>query len=107
MTHIIFASNDIVKNHPDQVTRFLQGWFETIAYMRDHKDDVVHISMPVTGMSESIASKEYDFVMPSFTLSGKFNVKGLEPIARSFVDLEIFDKEPDLSKYWTEAYLPK
>ena len=33
-------------------------------------------------------------------------MKGLEPIARSFVDLEVFDKEPDLSKYWTEAYLP-
>ena len=106
MTHIIFASNDLVKSNPDAVKRFLRGWFETIAYMRANKAEVVKIAVPVTGMSESVAGREYDFVTPSFTADGKFNVKGLEPIARSFVDLEVFDKEPDLSKYWTEAYLP-
>jgi NitT/TauT family transport system substrate-binding protein len=106
MTHIIFASNDLVKNNPDAVKRFLKGWFETIAYMRDNKAEVVRIAVPVTGMSESVAGREYDFVMPSFSADGKFNVKGLEPIARSFVELEVFDKEPDLTKYWTDAYLP-
>ena len=107
MTHIIFASNELAKSKPDAVTRFLKGWFETIAYMKANKAEVVRIAVPVTGMSESVAGREYDFVMPSFSADGKFNVKGLEPIARSFVDLEVFDKEPDLSKYWTEAYLPK
>ena len=106
MTHIIFAHTDVLKSNPDAVKRFLKGWFETIAYMRANKAEVVKIAVPVTGMSPSVASREYDFVTPSFTSDGKFNVKGLVPIARSFVDLEIFDKEPDLAKYWTEAYLP-
>ena len=80
---VAVAHDDVIKNRPDSVRRFLKAWFETIAYMRDNKAEVVRIAVPVTGMSESVANREYDFVMPSFSLDGKFNVKGLEPIARS------------------------
>jgi len=36
-THIIFARNDFVNQHPDLVQKFLQGWFLSVAYMRGHR----------------------------------------------------------------------
>lgn len=32
------------KQHPDELHRFLAGGFDTIAYMRKHKDDTVRIA---------------------------------------------------------------
>ena len=51
-------------------------------------------------------SRTYDDVMPMFTSDGHFNRKGLEVLAKSFVDLHTLPTEPDISKLYTEAFLP-
>ncbi len=35
MTHLIYAHNNLIKNQPDALRRFLAAWFDTVAYMRD------------------------------------------------------------------------
>ncbi len=35
------------RRSPTICARFLKGWFETIAFMRTHKDETVEIAMPV------------------------------------------------------------
>src|ERR1700689_3859037 len=45
--HIIFAADKAIAAQPDQLRRFLKGWFETIAFMRSHKDGTIKIAMPV------------------------------------------------------------
>jgi NitT/TauT family transport system substrate-binding protein len=107
MIHAIYASQKMVQEHPDIVRRFLAGWFETIAFMHANKAETVRIARTVTGFSQSIEDQEYDIVMPMFSLDGKFSASAMAAIQRSFVDLHLLDKEPDLSKYYTDAYLPK
>jgi ABC-type nitrate/sulfonate/bicarbonate transport system substrate-binding protein len=51
MIHAIFASEAMVREKPDAVRRFLQGWFETIAYMRSNKDETVRASQERTHFS--------------------------------------------------------
>ena len=107
MIHAIYASRKMVDERPETVRRFLAGWFETIAFMRQHKAETVRIVRPVTGFSESIENEEYDIVMPMFSPDGKFSARAMAVLQRSFVDLQLLDKEPDLSKYYTEKFLPK
>ncbi len=52
--HVIFAGNEVVQKRPDDLRRFLDGWFETIRYMRTHKADVVRIGAQVTNVSPDI-----------------------------------------------------
>jgi ABC-type nitrate/sulfonate/bicarbonate transport system substrate-binding protein len=105
--HVIYASNKIIASHPEQVREFLAGWFETIAFMHTHKADAVRIGAQVGHVSEAIESKVYDEVMPTFSNDGKFNPKALEVLARSFVELGTLPKEPDMSKLYTERFLPE
>ena len=67
------------------------------------------IAHAVTAMrrSAAIESKEYDLVMPMFLTDGRFPANGLKVLARSFVELGQLDTEPDLTKYYTEEFLPK
>jgi hypothetical protein len=43
--------------------------------------------------------------MPMFSSNGRFKRSALATIQRSFVDLKLIDKEPDLTKYCTEQFL--
>jgi ABC-type nitrate/sulfonate/bicarbonate transport system substrate-binding protein len=106
MIHTIFASNEMVQKNPDAVRRFLKGWFDSIAYMRANKDETVRASRERTNFSVEVEEKQYDLVMPMFSQTGRFEANALATIQRSFVDLKLVDKEPDLAKYLTEQFLP-
>jgi NitT/TauT family transport system substrate-binding protein len=104
--HAIFASNTIVRDHPEAVRGFLKGWFETIAWMRANKPQAVEIARSVTGFSQGVEDREYDLVMPMFSATGHFEPAGLKTIQESFSDLHLLDHSPDMSTLYTEAYLP-
>ncbi len=106
VTHVIFATNTLIATRPDTIRAFLKGWFETIAFMRANKAETVAIDTQVLQKDADVMSRTYDDVMPMFTSDGHFNRKGLEVLAKSFVDLHTLPTEPDMSKLYTEAFLP-
>ena len=105
--HVIFATDTIIAATPDAVRGFLEGWFETIAFMRANKADTVKIAMEVTAKDEDITSRSYDELMAMFSDDGKFNPKALALLAKSYVELKVLPTEPDPATLYTEAYLPK
>jgi NitT/TauT family transport system substrate-binding protein len=107
INHVTFATHDLIKNRPDDLRAFLAAWFETVKWMRKNKDETVKIVAPVMNKPPEIAARAYDIVMPSLLDDGHFDPKGLATLARSFVDMEVLRSEPDMSKLYTEAYLPK
>jgi ABC-type nitrate/sulfonate/bicarbonate transport system substrate-binding protein len=107
LDHAIFATNTIIKNDPQAVRAFLNGWFETIAYERSHRDETIAYAVKAMRRSRAIETKEYDLVTPMFSADGRFQTSGLKVLARSFVELGQLDTEPDLTKYYTDEFLPK
>ena len=107
LTNAIFATNTAVRDNPSAVRGFLKSWFETIAYERAHRAETIQFAQIATKRSEAVETKEYDLVMPMYSTDGKFPPSGVEVLAQSFVDLKQLDIKPDLSKYYTEEFLPK
>jgi ABC-type nitrate/sulfonate/bicarbonate transport system substrate-binding protein len=105
--HVIFATNKDIQTRPDDMRKFLKGWFETIQWMRHHKEETVKIAAPVMHADLDISSEVYDELMPMFSDDGKFDPKALAVLSRSYVELKVLDKEPDMTKLYTEAFLPK
>jgi NitT/TauT family transport system substrate-binding protein len=106
VTHVIFAADKLIATRPDSIRGFLKGWFETIAFMRADKAATVAIAAQVLQKDLDIMSRTYDDVIPMFSDNGRFNPKGLAVLAQSFVDLHTLPAEPDMSKLYTEAFLP-
>ena len=105
--HVIFATDKVIAERPDQVRRFLKGWFETIAFMRSHKDETVKIAMPVMDTDARLTAEIYDELMPMFTDDGHFDPQAIAVLRRSFVEMNTLPQEPDMSKLVTEALLPR
>ena len=105
--HVIFATDKIIADKPEAVRGFLKGWFETIAFMRRNKAETVKIAKEVTAKDEDITSRSYDELMAMFSDDGRFDAKALAVLSKSLVELKILTAEPDMSKLYTEAFLPK
>jgi NitT/TauT family transport system substrate-binding protein len=103
----IYASDNLISSNPDALRAFIAGWFETIAFMRDHKQATIDITVKNIGVSAGVAAAIYDDTMPVMTLNGHFNPKALDLLAASFIDMHLLPEKPDMSKLFTEAYLPK
>jgi NitT/TauT family transport system substrate-binding protein len=105
--HVIFATNKSIASRPQALSGFLKGWFASIAFMRQNKAATVAIAMDVMSKDEAIISRSYDELMPMFSDDGKFDPKALATLAKSYVELGVLPQEPDMTKLYTEAFLPK
>jgi NitT/TauT family transport system substrate-binding protein len=105
--HVIFATNTAIAARPETLRAFLKGWFETIAFMRHDKPATVAIAMDVMNKDAAIMSRTYDELMPMYSDDGRFNPKALAVLAKSYVELGELPTEPDPTKLYTEAFLPK
>jgi ABC-type nitrate/sulfonate/bicarbonate transport system substrate-binding protein len=105
--HVIYASDSFISEKPEALKTFLAAWFETIAYMRDHRQETIDIAVKHTGVSPAVAAESYDDTMPILSNDGHFSAKALDVLATSFVDTQALPSKPDMTKLVTEAYLPK
>jgi len=105
--HVIFATEKVIAGKPAVVRNFLKGWFETITFMRTHKAETVKVAMEVMEKDQDISSRVYDALMPMFSNTGHFDKAALKTLSKSYVELKLLPSEPDMSKLYTEAFLPK
>jgi ABC-type nitrate/sulfonate/bicarbonate transport system substrate-binding protein len=105
--HVIFATDKAIAEKPEALRSFLKGWFETIAFMRKDKAKSVEIATQVMGTDAATAAAIYDELMPMFSDTGRFDPKALAVLRRSFVEMKTLPEAPDMSKLYTEAFLPK
>jgi len=61
----------------------------------------------VTGKNKDITGRVYDEQMPMFSYTGKFDPAALATLRKSYVELNLLPTEPDMSKLYSEAFLPK
>jgi NitT/TauT family transport system substrate-binding protein len=106
INHVIYASDDMMAKHPDDVKKFLAGWFESVAYFKAHKDEEVTVAAGVLHKPEAIVSRVYDEATPMITDNGHFDAKGLATIRESLVEMKMLDTAPDMATLYTEKFLP-
>ena len=105
--HVVFARKGFLDKEPDAARNFLAALKESVDYMRGHRDETIATAMRVAQVSKTIATANYDELMPIFNPTGRFAPKALDVLARSFVDLGLLPEKPDMTTLYTEAFLPK
>jgi len=105
--HVVFARKAIIDRDPEVLRNFVKAMLDSVQYMRDHREETISIAMRVAEASKSVATANYDELMPIFNRTGRFDAKALDVLARSFVEMGSLPEKPDMSKLYTEAFLPK
>jgi ABC-type nitrate/sulfonate/bicarbonate transport system substrate-binding protein len=107
MNLALYATNRMIKDRPDLVRRFVKAWFENIAWVRSHRAETIALLMPALNQKQATLARVYDTLMPVQSTDGKFDPAAMKTMRHAVVDLGILDSEPDISKLYTEAFLPK
>ena len=105
-THVLFVTNKFREKNPDAVKRFAQAWLESVNYVLDNKEAMVQRGMKQLKFSREVAENSYDLEAPAFSRTGRFDQKALNVIAEGLVVTKILSSKPDMSKTYTEEYLP-
>lgn len=108
VTHTILATNDMVAKHPEQVERFLKGWFKTVAYMKNpaNRETCVKIVASVLGISESAAGKAFDIDIKALSDDGVFDLAGVDVIRKTLPDFGVLDSVPAAKDLYTDKFVP-
>jgi ABC-type nitrate/sulfonate/bicarbonate transport system substrate-binding protein len=106
-THVIYARNEVIEKNPDLVKRFLDAWFETIAWMKANKEKTVEISARVLKSTPDIISRAYDEQIKMLQDNGKFNPAAIKVIKESLIEMDILDKQPTDEQLFTTQFVGK
>src|SRR5262249_8315702 len=71
--YVFYAGRDFADQSGDAVRRFLAAWFDTIAYMQAHREQTIDIVRRTAEVSPTIATRDYDELMPMFNRTGRFD----------------------------------
>jgi NitT/TauT family transport system substrate-binding protein len=88
-THVIYARDELIDKNPDLIKRFLDGWFETIAWIKANKDKSVEISARVLKLDKHVVSRAYDIEIAMMQDNGRFDPEAIKVIKSSLVDMHI------------------
>lgn len=102
----ILASEQALTEEEDMVGKYLQGWYETVQYMRDHRDETIAYMAEEFGMLENAAAQTYDAGIESMSVDGTVAEANLQGLAQSLVDQGLADSPPDVSTFWVESFVP-
>lgn len=104
--HIAFATNKLIEENPEAITNFLAGWFETIEWMQDNREEAIALASKQMGTDEELGAVIYDKVMPMMRTDGHFNQAALDRMNASFPELGLLDEPANLDEIVTEDLLP-
>ena len=106
ITHVLFARDDLIAQHPDTVRAFLQGWFETIAFMKANKEKSVEISAKVINVTPAVAARVYDEQIAGFSTDGTFDPQGIATLKKSFIEMDLLKDVPPDNVLFTTQFVP-
>lgn len=107
VTSVIFAHNDMVKDRPEVLRRFVAATLQGVAFLRSHRAEQIALVTKETGLSPDIMGQYVDVTNPAWTSNGRITPKQLDATAPMLVQAGLLTEQPDLKPYYTEAFLPK
>jgi ABC-type nitrate/sulfonate/bicarbonate transport system substrate-binding protein len=106
ITHVIFARDELIEKKPELVRAFLQGWFETIAFMKANKAKTVEITAKVIDITPEVALRVYDEQIGAFSTDGTFDPQAVAVIKKSFLEMGLLKETPDDKALFTTQFVP-
>ena len=106
ITHLVLASDKLISERPDLLRRFLQGWFESVAYMKAHPDVGIRVAAKAMNVDADIIARAYPDEMRMLSDDGSFDPAAIELLRQSFVELGILPTAPDAKLLYTDKFVP-
>jgi len=104
---VVWAHEDMIRSHPEVLRRFMAAALQGTNYLATHREDQIRLVTKETGLSPQIMGAYVDITNPGWSRDGRITQRQLSVTAEALVTAGLLESVPDLSKHYTDAYLPK
>jgi NitT/TauT family transport system substrate-binding protein len=106
ITHVIYARQELIDKRPDVVQRFVNAWFQTVAFVKANKAKSVEIAARVLNRSNDAISRTYDIEIKMMLDDGLFDPKAVAVLKQSFIEMGILNRTPSDDELFTTKFVP-
>jgi NitT/TauT family transport system substrate-binding protein len=106
ITHVFFVREDVIAQRPQAVKAFLQGWQDTIAFMKANKVQTVEITSKVIQVAPSVIDRAYDQQIGIFSDDLSFDPRAVAVLKESFIEMGLLKDIPEDKAMFTTQFLP-
>ncbi|HUK60188.1 MAG TPA: ABC transporter substrate-binding protein [Stellaceae bacterium] len=106
IANMIYASDGMMNQHPEELRRFLAAWFDTMRFIKANKAETIRITQKDTKVPDDIASAIYDAEAPTFFSDGHFDRAKFAVVKQALIDSGQTDKMPPDDQLISEKFLP-
>ena len=105
-THLLFARDDLIATKPELVQRFLQAFFESIAFIKANKAKTVEITARSLKLPAKDMERTWEGQIDMFNVDGVFNPAAMTVLRTSLVEMGIVDSPPRDEEVLYTKFLP-
>jgi ABC-type nitrate/sulfonate/bicarbonate transport system substrate-binding protein len=105
-TEIVFARTGFIRDHPDQLRRFLKGLFASVAFIKANRDKTVAIGAPIIHQSPEVTGQTYGSEVSTLSDDGTFDPAAVSVLKQSFVEMGILAEQPRDEQILTTQFVP-
>ena len=106
ITHVVYARRKFLADHPDQVDRFLKGFFASIAFLKANKEKTSLAAQKIVRVSPAVADRIYDYEVSMLTDDGTFDPAAVTVLKQSFVETGVLSAVPKDDALFTTQFVP-
>jgi ABC-type nitrate/sulfonate/bicarbonate transport system substrate-binding protein len=106
ITHVFFVREDVIAKRPQAVKAFLQGWQDTIAFMKANKAKAVEITSKVINISPEVGARAFDEQIGIFSEDLTFDPRAVSVLKQSFIEMGLLKEIPEDKAMFTTQFLP-
>ncbi len=103
---VINVRDQVLKDRPDDVKKYLEGWFEVVKYMQDNPEKTVAFIEKNFELSPTVSQRVYDFAMEIMSTDGTIPENVLQGLGESLVTQGKADKAPSPGDWWDDQFVP-
>ena len=103
---VIVAQRSVIEERPEAVLAYLEGWYETVAWMKANRQGTIDWLVKNWELSENVAAKTYDLDIDNLSSDGFAPLRNLEGLAQSMVTIGRAATAPPVSSFWDGRFVP-
>ncbi len=104
--YVLYATNDMIENHPDKVKAFAAAWSDTIKFAKENRDKTVEIIATTLSINPDVVAQAYDEAIMDYSTDGRTAPEAIDMLVRNFKDAGNVPEGFDTAGAFTTEFLP-
>jgi ABC-type nitrate/sulfonate/bicarbonate transport system substrate-binding protein len=106
VNELIQATDNLIQTRPKALQAYLDGYFETIVYMKAHRKESIAFIANLFKETDFVASHLFDSFVDDMSTTGDIPLANLQEVAKLARAAGTIPEIPDVKTYWNGSFVP-